>query len=144
MEQIMPLMMRLKRITRWINIGTITEAILLLFNAALWFLPPVPFITTLYGESIITIGYMIVYAIIILLLYFFNKMEKDIQKAIKITVVRGLLSVILPIPLLFPLATMFGLVWILALLFFILSLIRFLLLMRIAMKLQALQKQFST
>lgn len=147
----MQLMMKFQRLSKLVNIGTICEVVLLLFNALLWFLAAaglpaylISVFPSLYGESIITISYMIVYAALLLLLYIYNKMEKDIQKAIKITIVRALFGVILPIILLFPLATILGLVWILALLFFILSLIRFLLVLRVALKLQALQKKYST
>lgn len=146
MEEVMKSMMKLQRITKWINIGTIVEAILLLFNAILWFLPPylITIVPSLYGESIFTISYMLVYGILILLLYIYNKMIKDIQKGITLTVLRALISVILPIPLLFPLATLFGFVWFLALIFFILCLLRFLLMLPVVRKLQALQKKFST
>ena len=131
---------------KWINIGTITEVLFLLVTAALFFLPQylITITPSLYGESLLTIGYMIVYATLILLLFLYNRTVTDIQKGIKVTLVRALINVILPIPLIFPLATWMGLVWILAIIFFILSFIRFLLLLLVVRTLLALQKKYST
>ncbi len=139
-------MKKLQQLTKWVNLQTLVEVVILLVTACLYFLPAelITILPSLSSESILAIGYLVVYAVLILLLYIYNRTIKDIQKGITVTVLRALLSVILPIPLIFPLAIWLGFVWILALIFFILCLIRFLLMLPVVRKLQALQKKFST